>query len=281
MKSTRDGWLNRYLQRASTRASDTVPRGRARRRSCRDAAGHRAGAGDEPARPVLHARRPARDAVEASFEARVRGRGRPVCSRHGQRGIRRGARCSRRPIPRSYQPANGAEYPRSRLRPGAAPDRAADQGRTSASRSRSPKSAAGTRTSTRAPRTASSPTRLDDFARGIAALVARSRRPHGRHRDPDDVGVRAGGGRERQSRHRSRARQRDDGHRRRTSAAARSTAGGRAWRRNSATTAATWRSPPISATSSPKSSAVTSACADSAPIFPGYDNPQRPRVSGD
>ena len=43
----------------------------------------------------------------------------------------------------------------------------------------------------------------------------RSRRPHGGRRDPDDVGVRPGGGGERQSRHRSRPRQRDDGDRRR------------------------------------------------------------------
>ena len=102
----------------------------------------------------------------------------------------------------------------------------------------------------------------------------RPRRSHGRHRGVDDVGVRAGGERERQPRHRSRPRQRDDGDRRRRPRRPRlrQMAGPRG--RASATTAATSRSPPTSATSSARSSRDISAwpmrarCSPATPSSP-------------
>ena len=120
----------------------------------------------------------------------------------------------RRPVEATSR-RNGADYPRSAVRPGAAADRAADQSRTSASRSRSPTSAAGTRTSNQGAAQGQLANRLDDFAQRHRGARRRPRRSHGRHRRADDVGVRPRGERERQPRHRPRPRQRDDGDRRR------------------------------------------------------------------
>ncbi len=57
VKSTGDGWLNRYLQARHAEARDAVPRRRADATAAAHAAGHGAGAGDEPDRAVRHPRR--------------------------------------------------------------------------------------------------------------------------------------------------------------------------------------------------------------------------------
>lgn len=53
--------------------------------------------------------------------------------------------------------------------------------------------------------------RLDDLARGLAALATDLARPHGRRAGAHDVGVRSRGRRERERRHRPRSRKRDAG----------------------------------------------------------------------
>ena len=70
MKSTADGWLNRYLQARGTEDGDAVSRGRADAAAAAHAAGHRAGARHEPDRRSS-ASAPAQAATwsNASFEA--------------------------------------------------------------------------------------------------------------------------------------------------------------------------------------------------------------------
>ena len=58
VKSTADGWLNRYLQARHAEDGDAVPRRRADAAAAAHAAGHGAGARDEPDRAVRHPRRP-------------------------------------------------------------------------------------------------------------------------------------------------------------------------------------------------------------------------------
>ena len=58
VKSTPDGWLNRYLHAREHAGGDAVPRRRAGAAAAARAAGPRAGAGDRPDRPVRHPRRP-------------------------------------------------------------------------------------------------------------------------------------------------------------------------------------------------------------------------------
>ena len=58
VKSTPDGWLNRYLHAREHAGGDAVPRGRARAAAAAIAAGPRAGARHRPDRPVRHPRRP-------------------------------------------------------------------------------------------------------------------------------------------------------------------------------------------------------------------------------
>ena len=58
VKSTQDGWLNRYLHAQRAPGGDAVPRRRARAAAAARAAGHGAGAGDRPDRAVRHPRRP-------------------------------------------------------------------------------------------------------------------------------------------------------------------------------------------------------------------------------
>ena len=127
----------------------------------------------------------------------------------------------------SYTPANGAEYPRVAVRPGAAGRSPISSRPTSASKSPSPKSGGWDTHVNQGAAPASSPAGSTTSRAALAALVDRSRRPHGRHRHPHHVGVRPRGGGERQPRHRPRPRQRHVGDRRRASRAARSTAAGR------------------------------------------------------
>ena len=83
--------------------------------------------------------------------------------------------------PARYQPENGADYPRSPF--GQALRQIAQLTKADVgSRSRSPTSAAGTRTSIRERRRASSRTRLDDFSPQHRGARHRPRRSHGRHR---------------------------------------------------------------------------------------------------
>ena len=68
VKSTQDGWLNRYLHAREHAERDAVPRRRARAAAAALAAGHGAGARHRADRPVRHSRR-GRDMVQASFES--------------------------------------------------------------------------------------------------------------------------------------------------------------------------------------------------------------------
>ncbi len=158
--------------------------------------------------------------------------------------------------PSRYQPEHGADYPRSAVRPGAAADRAAhESGRRPRGRVRRRRRLGHARQ----PGLGAGPAR--HAARRLLAQHRRARhrprRAHGRHRRADDVGVRPGGERERQSRHRSRPRQRDDGHRRRRARRPGLRHVARAGARASATKDATSRSRPTSATSSARSSCAT------------------------
>ena len=154
VKSTGDGWLNRYLPGHARRRADdaTVPRGLRSRSSCRACCRAGAGARDEPDRAVRRARRQASDQFERAYSSA----GDSVLNGDAARSVRRDARCYARPTRSRYAPENGADYPRSPF--GQALKQIAQlmQGRMSASRWRSPTSAAGTRTSTRAASAASS-----------------------------------------------------------------------------------------------------------------------------
>ena len=213
--------------------------------------------------------------VQASFEAEYAAAADQRAERHRRRGVRRGE---------DAEVGGPGEVPAGerrrlsalRVRRGAAADRAARSRRTSASRSPSPKPAAGTRTSTREPsvgQLAGAARRLRPRHRGARP---RPRRSHGRRRDPDDVGVRPRGGRERQPRHRSRPRQRDDDHRRPERPrrqGLRPLAGPRA-------RAALRRPRPRGHDRLPqrllrKSCAAISALPTARSIFPGFDRPRR------
>ena len=170
VKSTADGWLNRYLQARhaehatpfrAVALTPQLPRmlqGTAPALAMNQLAqfGIRAGQ--------------ASDAVGASFEAEYAAAADRVLNGTGREAFD-AIKMLKAADPSQYQPANGADYPRSAVRPGAAADRAAHESRTSASRSRSPTSAAGTRTSTRAPRRASSRRGSTTSRAAIAALV--------------------------------------------------------------------------------------------------------------
>ena len=111
------------------------------------------------------------EAVNSSFEALVCAvGGRSDLERHGPRGFRRheDAQDDR---PLEISTGKRRRISSQPIRPGVATDRSTHQSRTSASRSRSLMSVAGTRTSTRDRRRDSWRARLDDFSRGIAALT--------------------------------------------------------------------------------------------------------------
>ena len=158
VKSTPDGWLNRYLQappagRAGRRG---VPRRRADAAAAAHAAGPGAGAGGEPDRPVRHPRRSGQRHGRRVVRGALRRGRRSRAERHRPRGVRRDQDAEGRgpvetisrktaPITRAARSARRSSRSRSSPR------------RTSDSRSRSRTSAAGTRTSTRARRRVSSP----------------------------------------------------------------------------------------------------------------------------
>ena len=241
VKSTQDGWLNRYLH-AREHADATPFRAVALTRQL-----PRSLQGTAPALAmgqigaVRHPRRAGdrRWCRRRSKREYARGR-RSRAERHRRRGVRRDEDAEGRRIRRSISRRTA---PSIRARPSARRCRQiaqlikADVGLEVAFAE-----AGGWDTHVNqggAQRPAREPARrLRPRHRGARA---RSRRPHGGHRHPDDVGVRPRRGGERQPRHRSRPRQRDAGHRRRACAAARSTASGRASRASSATRAATSR----------------------------------------
>ena len=278
VKSTPDGWLNRYLQAARTAArrgqspgygvGDAVPRRVADAAAAADAAGHGACARDEPDRPVRHSRRSGHRHDGRVVRSAVRGGRRPRAERHGSRSVRRDQDAQGR-RPRELSAGQRRRLPAQPVRPGAQADRTADEGR------RRPRGGVRGRRRLGHARqpgvvTGSARQPARRFLAQPRGARHRSRQPHGGHGHPDDVGVRAGGRRERQSRNRSRTRQRDDGHRRRRARrqGVRHVAGPRASR--SVTMAATSPSRPISATSSARVVVRHLGVSDPRSIFPGY-----------
>ena len=256
VKSTQDGWLNRYLQ-AREHAEATpfravalaqqLPRAlqgpRRRWRSARSASS--ASAPDRRPRWCRRRSKPSTPPPPTGAEQDRR------------RGVRRDpdAEDGR---PAAYRPENGAEYPRSPF--GQALRQIAQLVKADVGLEVAFAEVGGWDTHVnQGAANGQLATRLDDFGARHRRARARPRRSHGGHRHPDDVGVRPGGGRERQSRHRSRSRQRDDGHRRRRPRRQGLRPAGRASRPSSATKDAIWRSRPISATCSARSCAATSA----------------------
>ena len=203
--------------------------------------------------------------VAASFESQFAGAADRVLNGTGREAFD-AIKMLKSTDPAAYQPDQRRRLPAHRVRPGAAADRAALEGRRrTRGRVRRRRRLGHARQPGRRPGPARHPARR--LRPRHRRARHRPRRPHGRHGRADDVGVRARGGRERQSRHRPRPRQRDDRRSAAASAAAASTASGRASRPSSATRAATSRSPPTSATSSARSSCGTSASAIRARSF--------------
>ena len=110
VKSTDDGWLNRYLQahKRERRTSSAVPRRRADAADAAHAAGARAGARDESDRAV----RPPRRADAASFEAQYAAAADRVLNGTGREAFD-AMKTLKAADPARYQPENGADYPRS------------------------------------------------------------------------------------------------------------------------------------------------------------------------
>ena len=253
VKSTGDGWLNRYLQARrpeNTTAFRAVALGPQLPRVLQ---------GTAPAIAVnrisefgIHSEK-----LGASFEAQYAGRGRSRAERHWPRSVRR------------HQDAEGCRSvevppgPRGRVstqsvRAGIEADRTADEGGyRSRGGVRRHRRMGHTRQPGRGPGAACREARRLRAQRGGAC--DRPGRTHGGYRRVDHVRVRTCGGGKRQSRHRSRSRERDDGHRRRRARRDASTVNGRVWRSIADTRGAIWRSRPIFATCSARSSCATSA----------------------
>ena len=169
VKSTRDGWLNRYLQ-ASAADPQSAARRRAWRGRCRASLqGTAPSLAVRRRRRVRRARRHGR-AARRSRRA-YRGADNPLLARHGAATrSRRCARCAtHRRRPTGPRPASSIRARRSarRCRRSRASPRP-----TSASRSRSPSRATGITTSTKAARRDSSRSGSTISPRGIAALAA-------------------------------------------------------------------------------------------------------------
>ena len=125
VKSTQDGWLNRYLHAREHAERDAVPRRRARAAAAALAAGHRAGAGDRTDRAVRHPRRPGDRHGAGVVRIRVRRRRRQGVLQQ-DRAARRSTRCkmlqarrtrrvrSRRTAPTIRAPATATRSGRSR-----------------------------------------------------------------------------------------------------------------------------------------------------------------------
>ncbi len=245
VKSTRDGWLNRYLQVAREAESAADGRGD-------DAADAARAAGPGPVTvdgQRRRVRRARRDGRARLVRGRLRFCGRPGAERHGATTpSMRCGRC-RPPAPDhgSTGPADGAVYPRTPF------------GQSLQEIARLAKADVGLEIAfaestqwdhhvNEGGATGQIANRLGDFADGLAALAQRSRRPHGRYHHPDDVRVRADGRRERQPRHRSRPWQRDAADRRQRQGRRGVRRRGPASPRASASKGATWPSPRTSAT---------------------------------
>ena len=257
VKSTQDGWLNRYLHAREHQAATpfrAVALAPQLPRSLQGPApalaigqigqfGIRAGQGS--------------DMVQSSFESEYAAAAESVLHSTGTRGVRRGEDAEDGE-PAAVRAGQRRRLPAVRVRRGAAADRAARQGgRRARGRVRRVRQLGPPRQRGSGDRPARQPPRRPR-ARHRGAR-ARPRRSHAGRRHPDDVGVRPRRRGERQPRHRSRPRQRDDDPRRRRPRrqGLRPLAGPRA--ASSATTGATSRSRRTSAASSPKSSADTSA----------------------
>ena len=93
VKSTQDGWLNRYLHAKEHAEATPVPRRRARAADAALAAGARAGARHRADRPVRHPRRPGDRHGAGVVRIRVRRGRRPGPEQDRRTGVRRGAAC--------------------------------------------------------------------------------------------------------------------------------------------------------------------------------------------
>ena len=279
VKSTPDGWLNRYLHAREHEAATPF------RAVALAPQLPRSLQGLEPALAIgqigqfgIRAGQ-ATDMVQASFEAEYAAAAAGRAAPDRPRGVRRGQDAARPPTRRSYAPSNGADYPRSpygeALRQIAQLIKA-DVGLEVAFA----ESGNWDHHVNEGAADGQLATRLDDFARGIAALVRDLGDRMSDVVDPDDVGVRPGGGGERQPRHRSRPRQRDDGHRRRRPRRQGLRPLARPRARSSATKAATWRSRPTSAPCSPRSCAATWASLNVSHVFPGFNGPTSVGILG-
>ena len=127
VKSTEDGWLNRYLKAQGA--------GRGRRRSARSRSTSqlpRTLQGSSPALAmtrIQHFGLRGGDAVHASFEQEYAAAADRVLAPTGQEAFDADAPAEVAPTRSAISPKNGAQYPRSRVRRGAAADRAAREGR--------------------------------------------------------------------------------------------------------------------------------------------------------
>ena len=156
VKSTRDGWLNRYLQGsgAGIRASDaqSAARHRADQADAARAAGHGAGAGDRQHRGLHRRRHERADVVRRDLRGRQQDKALRGTAGEAFDAMRRSRRrppaSIGRPTARRIRARRSARRCR-RSRGSRSP--------TSASRSRSPKARSGITTSTRARRPDRSP----------------------------------------------------------------------------------------------------------------------------
>ena len=253
VKSTRDGWLNRYLQVARTAHDplNAVAMTRQMPRSLQGTAPALAmgSVGEFGVRGGMDTRDSFEQAYAAAQDQVLK----------GTAGDAFDAMRTLSPAGAGqYRPANGAQYPRSPF------------GQALQEIARLAKADVGLEIAfaesnqwdhhvNEGGATGQIANRLDDFAAWHRRARQGPRRPHGRHRHPDDVGVRTCGGGERQPRHRSRPRQRHDADRRRREGRRGLRPVARARASTSASRAATSRSRPTSAMSSAKSSCVTSA----------------------
>ena len=208
VKSTRDGWLNRYLQVAAV-GPESAARRRRRRGRCR--ARCRARRRRWRSAASTSSTCAAAWTRSESFERRTRGR-QSAAARH--RAATRSRRCARCATHRHAVSPAAARSIRARRSARRCRRSRASPRPTSASRSRLPNRATGITTSTKAARRARSPSASTISPRGIAALAADLG-----DRMADTVILtmsefgRSGGGK-RQPRHRPWSRQRDDDHRR-------------------------------------------------------------------
>ena len=166
VKSTADGWLNRYLQVREADERSTVQRGRAHRTAAANAAGHRAGAGDARARRSSAS---AAAAPSESFEAEYAQAADRVLN-----GVGRDAfdamKTLKQTDPAQYRAEHGAEYPRSPF--GQALQQIAQLVKAGVGLEVAFAEVGGWDTHVnQGSAQGQLATRLDDFSRGIAALV--------------------------------------------------------------------------------------------------------------